>query len=162
MANSLIIQWLDVVNAVQQSDLGEEYKYKDSEYVYGQAGEALVAGRALYVLSSDGKLYETNFATALTLNAVAGTPIVAVASGSWFWRKKKGPREYKPNMSDRLDPALLADAGIVDGGLIGASTAVDGAFMGLTVGADGDRKCGHSRSATASAAIAEYFLNCEG
>lgn len=162
MANSFIIQWLDQVNTVQQSDNGEVYNYKDSVYVYRQAGEALSAGRCLYISAATGKALETDFATALTLNAPAGVANVAVALDSWFWCKRKGPREYKPNMTDRLDPALLADAGISSGSLIGASDGVDGAFMALVVGTNADRKCGHSRSATSVAAIQEYFLNCEG
>lgn len=147
--NPVIKQWLDQVSTTKNQDINEEYQYKNSIYWYGKAGEAIAAGEAVYEKvqptgTSDGEVWSTDQATAATRQKCRGMSVVALASGEYGWFKRKGPREYKPDNTNFLDPVMLVDT-VADGTAIMASATTDKKFESIGA-ADEEFKVGYSYS----------------
>ncbi len=159
--NPIIKQWLDETSTVKNGDIGEKYTYRNSVYIYSKAGEALTAGKACYVkvqatATSDGEIWETDQATAGTRAKFGGIPVASVASGSYFWRKVQGPREYKPNQTDFLDPAIVCDT-VTDATAIMPSATTDGRME--DIGAVEHLRGGVSYAAGSANSLASYYIN---
>lgn len=159
--NPIISQWLDQESSTKKHDIGERYTYRNSVYIYSKAGEALSAGKACYVkvqptATSDGEIWETDQATLGTRNKFGGIPIIAVTTQYYFWRKVQGPREYKPDQTNFLDPVIACDT-VTTALAIMPSATTDGRME--NIGAVEDLRGGVAFAAGSASTLAAYYIN---